>query len=81
MRVPLATLLMSMLREDVAFGDRPPHHPSFRQRRGWRWRRVSEGVIAADGKAAELLPDEELMRAHRPELPFGFDPRSVTLGA
>ncbi|MCZ9337283.1 cobalt ABC transporter ATP-binding protein, partial [Streptomyces sp. TRM76130] len=27
---------------------------------------------------AELLSDDALMRAHRLELPFGFDPRSVT---
>ncbi|WP_345018654.1 ABC transporter ATP-binding protein [Streptomyces shaanxiensis] len=39
---------------------------------------LSEGVIAADGKTGELLSDDELMRAHRLELPFGFDPRSVT---
>ncbi|MFE9096581.1 energy-coupling factor ABC transporter ATP-binding protein [Streptomyces sp. NPDC007264] len=38
---------------------------------------LSEGVIAADGKTADLLADEALMRAHRLELPFGFDPRSV----
>jgi cobalt/nickel transport system ATP-binding protein len=38
---------------------------------------LSEGVIAADGRTAELLADDELMRAHRLELPFGFDPRSV----
>src|SRR3954452_11906744 len=38
---------------------------------------LSKGVIAADGKTAELLGDEELMRAHRLELPYGFDPRSV----
>ncbi len=38
---------------------------------------LSEGVIAADGPTQELLGDEELMRAHRLELPFGFDPRSV----
>ena len=42
---------------------------------------LSEGTIAADGRTAELLTDEELMRAHRLELPFGFDPRSVTMGA
>ena len=42
---------------------------------------LSEGTIAADGKTAELLTDDELMRAHRLELPFGFDPRSVTMGA
>ena len=38
---------------------------------------LSDGVIAADGPTGELLSDEELMRAHRLELPFGFDPRSV----
>jgi cobalt/nickel transport system ATP-binding protein len=37
------------------------------------------GVIAADGRTQDLLCDEELMRAHRLELPFGFDPRSVTV--
>ena len=42
---------------------------------------LSEGVIAADGKTGEVLADDELMRAHRLELPFGFDPRSVTMGA
>ncbi|MFF0445637.1 energy-coupling factor ABC transporter ATP-binding protein [Streptomyces sp. NPDC004609] len=42
---------------------------------------LSEGVIAADGPTRELLSDEELMRAHRLELPFGFDPRSVPTGA
>ncbi|CDR07349.1 energy-coupling factor ABC transporter ATP-binding protein [Streptomyces iranensis] len=38
---------------------------------------LSGGVIAADGGTQELLCDEELMREHRLELPFGFDPRSV----
>ncbi|KOU57428.1 cobalt ABC transporter ATP-binding protein [Streptomyces sp. MMG1533] len=38
---------------------------------------LSDGTIAADGKTAELLADDALMRAHRLELPFGFDPRSV----
>ncbi|MEU0374093.1 ABC transporter ATP-binding protein [Streptomyces sp. NPDC006283] len=42
---------------------------------------LSDGVIAADGGTQELLGDDELMRAHRLELPFGFDPRSVTIGA
>ncbi|GAA4793626.1 energy-coupling factor ABC transporter ATP-binding protein [Streptomyces sp. C10-9-1] len=41
---------------------------------------LSEGVIAADGRTQELLCDEDLMRAHRLELPFGFDPASVTMG-
>ncbi|MFJ7058825.1 energy-coupling factor ABC transporter ATP-binding protein [Streptomyces griseobrunneus] len=40
---------------------------------------LSEGVIAADGRTQDLLCDEELMRSHRLELPFGFDPRSVTV--
>lgn len=38
---------------------------------------LSDGVIAADGPTADLLADDALMRAHRLELPFGFDPRSV----
>lgn len=40
---------------------------------------LSEGVIAADGRTQDLLCDEDLMRAHRLELPFGFDPRSVSV--
>jgi cobalt/nickel transport system ATP-binding protein len=39
---------------------------------------LSEGVIAADGRMAELLCDDDLMHAHRLELPYGFDPRSVS---
>ncbi|MFJ4472755.1 energy-coupling factor ABC transporter ATP-binding protein [Streptomyces sp. NPDC089424] len=42
---------------------------------------LSEGVIAADGPTGDLLTDDALMRAHRLELPFGFDPRSVATGA
>ncbi|MEV7872533.1 ABC transporter ATP-binding protein [Streptomyces sp. NPDC088124] len=38
---------------------------------------LSDGVIVADGPTGELLGDEELMGAHRLELPFGFDPRTV----
>lgn len=41
---------------------------------------LSDGVIAADGPTQRLLGDAELMGAHRLELPFGFDPRSVSLG-
>ena len=37
-----------------------------------------EGVVAADGPAHTLLGDSTLMAAHRLELPFGFDPRSVS---
>ncbi|MCZ7459771.1 energy-coupling factor ABC transporter ATP-binding protein [Streptomyces sp. WMMC940] len=42
---------------------------------------LSEGVIAADGHTQDLLADTGLMRAHRLELPFGFDPRAVTTDA
>jgi cobalt/nickel transport system ATP-binding protein len=35
---------------------------------------LSDGVIVADGGTVELLSDTELMRRHRLELPFGFDP-------
>lgn len=38
---------------------------------------LDEGVIVASGPTGELLSDEGLLRAHRLELPFGFDPRSV----
>ncbi|KUJ66161.1 cobalt ABC transporter ATP-binding protein [Streptomyces albus subsp. albus] len=38
---------------------------------------LSGGVITADGATRDLLCDERLMREHRLELPFGFDPRSV----
>jgi cobalt/nickel transport system ATP-binding protein len=38
---------------------------------------LSDGVIVADGATRDLLTDDALMRAHRLELPFGFDPRSV----
>ena len=36
---------------------------------------LSDGVIVADGPTREVLCDSTLMRAHRLELPFGFDPR------
>ncbi|QIQ04406.1 energy-coupling factor ABC transporter ATP-binding protein [Streptomyces liangshanensis] len=41
---------------------------------------LSEGVIVADGPTRDLLGDEVLMGAHRLELPFGFDPKSVAPG-
>jgi cobalt/nickel transport system ATP-binding protein len=40
---------------------------------------LSDGVLVADGPTQDLLCDEDLMRRHRLELPFGFDPRSVTV--
>lgn len=42
---------------------------------------LDDGVVVADGPTAELLADAELLRAHRLELPFGFDPRVVAAGA
>jgi cobalt/nickel transport system ATP-binding protein len=38
---------------------------------------LSEGIIVADGPTREILLDEPLMSAHRLELPFGFDPRTL----
>ncbi|MFI7386018.1 energy-coupling factor ABC transporter ATP-binding protein [Streptomyces sp. NPDC049813] len=42
---------------------------------------LSEGTLVADGPTGDLLKDEELMRAHRLELPFGFDPVAAARGA
>ncbi|WP_300399629.1 ABC transporter ATP-binding protein [Nocardioides sp.] len=43
---------------------------------------LSDGHVVADGTTYDVLTDDELMRRHRLELPFGFDPRTVaaTLG-
>ncbi|TDE11888.1 energy-coupling factor ABC transporter ATP-binding protein [Jiangella asiatica] len=38
---------------------------------------LSGGMVVADGATADVLADEDLLRAHRLELPYGFDPRSV----
>ncbi len=38
---------------------------------------LSDGYVVADGSTYDVLTDDALMRAHRLELPFGFDPRSV----
>jgi cobalt/nickel transport system ATP-binding protein len=35
---------------------------------------MNSGVVVADGPTREVLGDEELMRASRLELPFGFNP-------
>jgi cobalt/nickel transport system ATP-binding protein len=40
---------------------------------------LDEGVIVANGPTHDLLCDQELMRSHRLELPFGFDPKSLTV--
>lgn len=39
---------------------------------------IDGGTIVADGPTAEILADGPLLAAHRLELPYGFDPRSVT---
>ena len=36
------------------------------------------GVVVADGPTRELLADTDLLRAHRLELPYGFDPQSLS---
>ncbi len=38
---------------------------------------LDEGRVVADGATRELLSDVDLMREHRLELPYGFDPLSV----
>jgi cobalt/nickel transport system ATP-binding protein len=38
---------------------------------------LDAGRIEADGPTGALLADRELMKQHRLELPFGFDPSSV----
>jgi cobalt/nickel transport system ATP-binding protein len=38
---------------------------------------LDDGVVVADRPTADLLADTELLRAHRLELPYGFDPRII----
>jgi cobalt/nickel transport system ATP-binding protein len=38
---------------------------------------LSDGQVVTDAATADVLADEALMRQHRLELPYGFDPRSV----
>jgi cobalt/nickel transport system ATP-binding protein len=38
---------------------------------------MSGGLIAADGPTPDILADDDLLRAHRLELPFGFDPAAT----
>lgn len=40
---------------------------------------LSEGVIVANGATHSLLCDDQLMRKHRLELPFGFDPTQLAV--
>jgi cobalt/nickel transport system ATP-binding protein len=39
---------------------------------------MDDGRVVADGKTQTLLADQALMAAHRLELPYGFDPLSVS---
>jgi cobalt/nickel transport system ATP-binding protein len=38
---------------------------------------LHDGSVVTDGDTYDVLTDDELMRRHRLELPFGFDPRTV----
>ena len=38
---------------------------------------MNHGAIVGDGPTRAILGDEELMRANRLELPYGFDPSIV----
>ena len=38
---------------------------------------LSDGIVAAEGSTFDILTDDALMKSHRLELPFGFDPRHV----
>jgi len=40
---------------------------------------LSEGSVVADGRTFDILCDDDLLRQHRLELPFGFDPRSLAI--
>ena len=35
---------------------------------------LSDGIVAAEGSTFDILTDDALMKSHRLELPFGFDP-------
>jgi cobalt/nickel transport system ATP-binding protein len=41
---------------------------------------LSDGVVVADGPTFDVLTDDDLMKAHRLELPVGFDPRATHAG-
>ena len=37
---------------------------------------LSDGIVAAEGRTLDILTDDALMKTHRLELPFGFDPHA-----
>ena len=37
---------------------------------------LSDGVVAAEGRTLDILTDDALMKSHRLELPYGFDPHA-----
>ena len=39
---------------------------------------LDDGAIVADGPTGEVLADDELLAAHRLELPYGFDPATTS---
>ena len=41
---------------------------------------LSDGVVVADGPTFDVLTDEASMKAHRLELPVGFNPRATRAG-
>jgi cobalt/nickel transport system ATP-binding protein len=40
---------------------------------------LSAGKVVADGTTYDVLTDDALMGAHRLELPWGFDPRTISI--
>ena len=37
---------------------------------------LSDGIVAAQGRTLDILTDDALMKTHRLELPYGFDPHA-----
>ncbi len=37
---------------------------------------LSDGIVAAEGRTLDILTDDALMKSHRLELPYGFDPHA-----
>ena len=37
---------------------------------------LSDGIVAAEGRTLDILTDDALMKSHRLELPYGFDPHN-----